>query len=181
MRMLPSAAARRALQPPPPAGGLAITEVLIAMALIALWVLATAGTQATSLKLQKSAGNRALAVTLANELSENMDANRAGSNAGNYALAARSTGTTAATDCNSTPCTPAQLAAHDLKQWSTRADQTLSLNSLSVTKSTTSSGLVQYAINVKWNETRGRQKYNNDGNTEVLTYTLTKVVRHAGS
>lgn len=158
-----------------------MVEALIAMVLVGLWVLATAGTQATTLKVQKSASNRALAVALANELSENMDANRDGSNAGNYALTARSTATTAATDCKTTSCTPAQLAAYDLAQWSARAVGVLSLKSLSVVKSTTSSGLVQYAISLSWNETRGRRTYSDNGTTEIMSYTLTKLVRHAGS
>lgn len=154
-------------------------EALIGMLLIALWMLATAGLQLSAFKLQKGAGNRFLAVSLVGELTESIDANRAGANAGHYALAATGAVTTAASDCETVHCTPSQLAAFDLAQWTARVAAALPMKEVSVVAGTDSNGLVTYAINISWDEPRGRQAYAGEGTTETLSYVLTKVVRDA--
>ncbi len=160
-------------------GGIATIEALIGMLLIALWLLATAGLQLNAFKLQKSAGNRFLAISLVGELTESIDANRAGANAGHYALAATAAVTTATTDCGTVHCTPGQLASFDLAQWTARVAATLPMKEVSVVAGTGSSGLVTYTINISWDEPRGRQAYASAGNTETLSYVLTKIVRDA--
>lgn len=158
--------------------GIALIEALIAMLLIALWMLATAGLQINSFKFQKSAGNRFQAVVLTGELSELMEANRGGANAGAYALASTSMPVSASSDCAATYCSPAQLAAFDLAQWSGRVALALPLNQLSVVSGVGPGGLVSYTITISWNETRGSQTYATSGTTETLSYVMTKVVRN---
>lgn len=161
-------------------GGFAMIEVLIAMFLIALWMLASAGTQLASIKFQTSSANRTLAIALAGELSERIEANGVAAKSGSYALAARSTATDSGIDCTTTHCTPTQMAAFDLAQWSARVTSTLPLlASMSVVAGTNASGLVTYTIRIDWNEPRGRQTYASSGTTEVLSYVLTRTVRHA--
>lgn len=161
------------------AAGFAMIEVLIAMFLIAIWMLASAGTQIASLKFQKSAGNRAMAVALVGELSERMEANLAGAKAGNYALQATPNAVTSSTDCTAVYCTPAQMAAFDLAQWSSRVATTVPATEMSVVAGVTATGLVNYTISVKWSEPRGRQTYADTGTSETLSYVLTKTVRNA--
>jgi type IV pilus assembly protein PilV len=171
---------RRRLATRPAPAGVAMIEALIGMLLIALWLLATAGLQLNSLKFQKGAGNRFLAVSLVGELAESMEANRAGANAGRYALAATASPTSSSTNCTLVHCTPTQLASYDLAQWTARVASTVPLKQVSVVAGS-SGGLVTYTINLSWDEPRGRQQYATAGTTETLSYVLTKVVRDAGA
>lgn len=163
------------------AAGFAMIEVLIAMFLIAMWMLASAGTQISALKFQKSAGNRAIAVALASELSERIEANQPGAKSGGYALAPTASAVAMATDCTVVFCTPAQIAAFDLAQWTSRVATTLPLIDVGVAQGVTASGLVSYTITLNWSERRGRQTYVETGNTETLSYVLTKTVRNVGT
>ncbi len=158
--------------------GFAMIEVLVAMFLIALWMLASAGTQISSLKFQKSAANRALAISLAGELSERIEANLAAAATGAYGLASTSSAVAPATDCAAVFCTPAQMANFDLAQWSGRVASTLPVVNMSVVQGTAASGLSTYTITLSWNERRGRQTYAETGDTELLSYVLTKTVRN---
>ena len=159
--------------------GVAMIEALIAMLLISLWMLASAGLQGNGFKFQKSAANRYVAVALVGELGESMEANLSGANAGSYQLASTTTPVTSSTDCTSTYCTPAQLAGYDLAQWSARVAAALPMKSMSITSAAGTSGLTTYTIRITWDEPRGRQTYATDGTSETLSYVLTKVVRSA--
>lgn len=161
--------------------GFSMLESLVAMLLIALWMLATAGVQLSTFKFQKSAGNRYLAVALAGELAELIDANRAGANAGGYALVATGTAIPIGIDCAAVACSPTELAAYDLAAWTARVQATLPLEQVSVTAGVGPGGLVSYTIDVSWNEPRGRQTYGTAGTTETLRYVLATVVRSAGA
>lgn len=156
-------------------------EVLIAMFLIAMWMLASAGTQISSLKFQKSADNRARAIALAGELSERMEANLAAAKSGSYALASTGSVVAMTTDCTAIYCTPTQMAAFDLAQWTGRVATTLPLIDLNVAQGMSASGLVTYTITLNWSERRGRQTYAQTGDTETLSYVLVKTVRNASS
>lgn len=166
---------------PRAAQGFAMIEALIAMLLIALWMLGSAATQINALKFQKSAENRTLAIALVGELSERIEANLAAAKNGNYALATTSSPVASSTDCTSVFCTPAQMASFDLAQWSGRVASTLPLINLSVVQGVSASGLVTYTITVNWNERRGRETYATTGETEVLSYVLVKTVRNVSS
>ena len=155
-------------------------EALIGMVLVALLVLSTAGLQVSSLQFQRSAGNRFLAVALAGELGESLEANQTGALAGNYALAAVSAPVTASTDCSQAYCTPAQLSRWDLAQWTTRVAATIPVKDMSVQSGTSPSGLVTYTIRISWIEPKGRQTYDDGVSSETLSFVLTKVVRNVG-
>jgi type IV pilus assembly protein PilV len=157
--------------------GVAMIEALIGMVLIALLVLSTAGLQVSSLQFQRSAGNRFLAVALAGELGESLEANNAGALAGSYALAAVTAPVTSSTDCTAVYCTPAQLSRWDLAQWTTRVAGTIPVKDMSVLSGTSPSGLVTYTIRISWTEPKGRQAYADGVSDETLSFVLTKVVR----
>jgi type IV pilus assembly protein PilV len=152
--------------------GIALMEVLISMFIVALWLLASAGMQMG--KLQKSAEFRIKAIALATELGERMEANTTAARAGSYALAAGAT-LGAATNCDTTACTPTQLAEYDLRQWSDRVSSTLKVDEFSVVKDAAAT-LAEYTIRISWKEPRGAQTYSTTGTTETMTYTTVKVL-----
>jgi len=158
-----------------------MVETLIAMVLIAIWVLAVAGLQVGAIKLQKGAANRAVAVALASDLGERIDANVPAANAGAYALAATTAAISSGPDCAAAACSATDLAGYDLAQWTGLVAAALPMQQVSVVSAKGTGGLVSYTINIRWNEARGRQKYATSGTAEVLSHTLVKLVRHAGT
>jgi type IV pilus assembly protein PilV len=156
------------------ARGVALVEVLVSLLVIALWLLGSAGMQAGMFKLQKSAGFRLQAMALATELSERMQANAAGAQAGSYAMAANAT-PSSQTDCTTVHCNAASLAAFDLQQWRARVTGSMDISAVSVTRDTTAT-LPTYVISISWREPRGRQTYSSAGDTEVASFVITKVV-----
>jgi type IV pilus assembly protein PilV len=163
-----------------PQRGIAMIESLVAMLVIAIWLLANAGLQANAIRFQKSAEYRLAAVSLATELGERMEANRAGALGGNYDLAATDEETTSTASCAGAnrACTPLALAQFDLAQWSQRAVESLKISSISV-ETVTSPGVAQsYLITISWFEPRGRRDYGNgDGAAEVMSYSTTKAIQ----
>lgn len=95
--------------------GFTLIEVLVAGLILAIGLVGVAGLQAFSLKNNQSAFMRSQATALAYDLADRMRSNVAGANGGFYAPA------TAALNvgCKTTSgCSPAQLAQHDLAEWS---------------------------------------------------------------
>ncbi len=161
--------------------GYAMIESLVAILLIALWMLAIAGAEATTSKYQRSAGYRFAAVSLAAELGERMNANADGANAGNYALASTASAVTASADCSQANCKPSDLARYDLAQWTARAVSTLPLKDVTVTQGGGAGAPIDYTIRIRWDEPRGRQTYSSEGTSETLSHTLVKVIPRAGT
>jgi type IV pilus assembly protein PilV len=157
--------------------GAAMIDALIAMVLISMWMLATAGLQLNSFKFQKGASHRFTAIALASELAERMEANKKGAQSGKYVLPARKTATNSSSDCNKRHCTPAELASFDFEEWTSRVVKSLPLNQVGVTSSTGANGLITYTIRLSWNERRGNQTYESAGNSETMTFELIKMVR----
>lgn len=175
--------ARLARPASPRVGGFALLEVLIAMVVIALWLLAHAGLQLNSLKFQKSAQSRLVALSLASDLGERMEANGQGARGGDYVLGATSAAATPARNCVSLSCTPSQMADYDLAQWRTRAVSALVLDSLQVEDATPAGGLTTYTITMSWKEAAGNRRYASGQGAsapveEVFTLVTTKVVRN---
>lgn len=161
--------------------GVALLEVLIAMLVIAVWMLSNAGLQLGALKFQKSAESRLRAVTLASEIAERMEANPRGAQSGYYALDATSSATSASTNCASLSCSPQQLAAFDLAQWTGLAASTIDLVETRIDSVAAAGGATAYQISLSWKEPRGRQRYagsTGTESTETMTYVATKVVRN---
>ncbi|BDI08054.1 type IV pilus modification protein PilV [Sphaerotilus microaerophilus] len=170
--------------------GSTLLEVLIGMLLISFWLLGNAGLQAASLKLQKGAEYRLTAVTLAAELGERMEANLAGSLAGQYVLAETNSAPASQIDCSARVCNATELAAYDLSQWSQRASAVLRLKTLSVTDVTPPGALTTYRIAIAWEEPRGRRQYadavgqssgSTNNSTEVMSHLATKVLRNGSN
>jgi type IV pilus assembly protein PilV len=99
--------------------GVGIVEVLVALVVIGVGMLGVASLYVISLQAKTSAGARMQAVNLAYDMADRIRANR---NAGNaYALSSSATLSAPTTSCagsSATNCSPAQMAAEDLYQWS---------------------------------------------------------------
>lgn len=112
--------------PTRPTRGFSLVEVLVTWVLIATGVLGMAKMQATALSNTQTARVRSLIALQAGSLAAAMRANRAYWAAG-IAPASFSAAGTSISDpsgvlddpvaCANAPCTPAQLAAHDVQHW----------------------------------------------------------------
>jgi type IV pilus assembly protein PilV len=94
--------------------GVTMLEVLIAILIISVGLLGTAGLQAVSLRASIAANERTTATLLAYDAADRMRANKAG-----FALGAYHNYTaTQNTNCLAAAgCTPQQLAQHDMWEW----------------------------------------------------------------
>ncbi len=92
--------------------GVTLIELLITMVIVAIGVLGLAGVQILSLKQAREAGQKMIALQAANDLLDRIRVNR---NA-DYSWPASS----AAANCASAACTPAQMAVFDLSLWDCR-------------------------------------------------------------
>jgi len=159
--------------------GFSMLEVLISLVLIAVAMFGNAGLQLNAMKFAKGAATRMQAVILANELAERMEANKAGSFAGNYVVASvSSTASTAATNCATTPCSSSALAAYDLAEWTARVGATLPGSSWQIIQLTAGDPST-YSIVVNWEDRRANTNtttYSTAGTTETMSLTSTKVV-----
>ncbi|MGH8551522.1 MAG: type IV pilus modification protein PilV [Methylococcales bacterium] len=107
--------------------GFTLVEVLVAVFVLALGLLGLSGLQVASLQNNHSAYLRSQATLLAYDMADRMRANAT-------ALAALAYDQPAATmnaNCTTvTGCTPAQMALHDMYEWSAAASQTSVANVL---------------------------------------------------
>ncbi|MBI5041482.1 MAG: type IV pilus modification protein PilV, partial [Gammaproteobacteria bacterium] len=94
--------------------GFTLLEVLIAVVVLSIGLLGIAGLQTTGLRNNQDAYARTQATTLANDMADRIRANMAGFNAGNYDNTAAYTAT-----CESSGCSPQQMAQHDTSLWNT--------------------------------------------------------------
>lgn len=135
-------------------------EVLVTLLIISLALLGTAGLQAYSMRLNQGGQFRSLAVFLAADLAERMEANRPATLAGSYVLASTTgadflagAGATSSTACVSAACTAASLAAYDLSQWQSAVAATLPQSSWSVAL-TVNGSQSTYTITISWVDRR---------------------------
>ncbi|MBA2408605.1 MAG: type IV pilus modification protein PilV [Gammaproteobacteria bacterium] len=108
----------------PGAGGFTLIEVLVALAIVSIGLLAIAALQMTGLRVNHNAYLRTQASYIAYDIADRMRANLTAAVAGNYQVNAAApvapgfncitnfTGTTVANTCS-----PAELAQADLFQW----------------------------------------------------------------
>lgn len=157
--------------------GFSMIEVLVTMMIIALALLGAAGLQANALRINQGGQSRVQAVFLAADLAERMEANRAGAVAGLYAVAKSSTpsDSDSGSACDSSACTPSQLADFDLSQWEYAVSQTLPKGSWTVTHSTTGNPST-YTIVIGWVDRRSNTKYASVDTSESFSYTTTRTV-----
>mgnify|MGYP001815002980 CR=1 FL=1 len=146
--------------------GMTLLEVLIALLVLSIGLLGMAGLQATSIRNNQSAYMRSQASILAYDAIDRMRANRDAADAGSYALALDDTPGTPAANCNTSSCTPAQLAAFDLYEWTQTLANELPPVPLgngcdgngdcygSITRLTVG-GRTIFRVIVQWDDTRG--------------------------
>lgn len=105
--------------------GFTLLEVLIAIVVVAFGLLGLAGLQLFALKNNQSASARVAATSLASDMIDRMKSNFQGVIAGDYNKPSTADYNTLNPTCNTTGCTPAQLAQHDLSEWRLRVAQAL--------------------------------------------------------
>ena len=157
--------------------GFSMIEVLVSMALVSVAMLGAVLLQASSLKLSKGASFRTQAVLLSTEISERMEANKAGAIVGNYAIPVEtSTPVTVPQDCVAATCDSSQLATYDLNQWGTRILAALPGSSWQIVLADNTNP-VSYTILVKWQDRREKAAGVVAGQTtETFTLTSSKSV-----
>lgn len=96
--------------------GVGLIEVLVAVLVLAVGFLAAGRMQVTALRNNQNAYHESQAQLLLDDMADRMRANREGIRAGNYDNL--STASAIDTNCTSSACNAAALAAYDLYQWS---------------------------------------------------------------
>lgn len=102
--------------------GVSLIEVLVAILIVSLGLLALAGLLNVSSRVAKTSEYRATAAQLAADMVDRMRANRAGATAGNYSQAPSALSTAKATQvscANVTSCTAEEIANQDKAEWNT--------------------------------------------------------------
>ena len=136
-------------------GGFSMIEVLVTLLIISLALLGTAGLQAYSMRLNQGGQFRSLAVFLAADLAERMEANRTSALAGGYVVPSTlgadflAGGAAVSTACVTAACNAAALAAYDLSQWQSAVAATLPQSSWSVAQ-TVSGSQSTYTVTLNW-------------------------------
>lgn len=105
-------------------GGFSMIEVLVALLVLSIGLLAVAGLQANSLKMNTGAYLRSQANQLAYDMADRLRGNRAGALDGHYAVdAGKQPGEV---DCDgANTCGPEALAQSDLHAWKNKLDDML--------------------------------------------------------
>jgi len=148
--------------------GVSIVEALVAFLVLSIGMLGIAGLYLESVRSNRSALNRTVAVQLANDMADRIRANRSGES-GYQATLGTPPATPAATDdCSTNNCTPAKVAAFDLSNWYNRvlaalpkgADGSNPQVGVAYTNGANVSVPDRYVITVGWRE---------PGSTDLLT------------
>ena len=131
-----------------------LLEVLIALLVLSVGLLGMAGLQATSIRSNQSAYLRSQASILANDAIDRMRVNRVAADTGSYALALANSPGTPPSNCNTSTCTPAQLAAFDLFEWTQILTSELPSGDGAISRAVVG-GRAIFSIIVQWDDTRG--------------------------
>lgn len=153
--------------------GFSMLEILITLVLIATALLGTAGLQVIAMKVNKGSQFRTQAIFLASDMAERMEANKAESVLGTYAIAATSAVSAAAVDCSAVACSSANLASWDMNQWGQAITNLMPQPTWSITQ-TVAGNPSTYSIVISWTD-RSNVKTVNSG-TIVDTYTATRTI-----
>jgi type IV pilus assembly protein PilV len=138
--------------------GVSIVEALVALVVLSFAMLGIAAMYLESLRSNRTAQSRTLAVQLVNDLADRIRANRSGR--GSYVVARGAVPPAAGKNCASADCTPAQVAAYDLEQWYAAVksglprgtDNTDPQIQVSYTAGTTSADPDRYVVLAAWKE-----------------------------
>jgi len=140
--------------------GFGLIEVMIAVVVVAIGLLGFAKMQALALGSTHNSGTRSLIALQAAALAGAMRANEAYWAAGLAPASFTVTGSTVSdttlagltTDCTAGTCTPAQLAAFDVKNWGTSLAALFPNSSGTIACSTVVGSPVTCTITVSWSE-----------------------------
>lgn len=127
---------------------------MIAVVVLSIGVLGLAALQFASLRGNNQSYERSQALAFANEIADQMRANRAAAGSGSFAVTAGNN-PPAGGDCVAATCTAAQIAAFELGQWHTRLRNTLPGGTASIQCSVNpcTVGAMQ-TVSVFWDENR---------------------------
>lgn len=147
--------------------GFTLIEVLVALFVLAVGMLALAALQGRSLRDSTTAQLRGTALMLAYDISDRMRANPTGVNAGSYARSSTNAITVPSTpsprctintgDITASTCTPAQMATEDMYQWlSALGDGRNGLPDprATIIKDATNANDTVWTITIYWNQDR---------------------------
>lgn len=147
--------------------GFTLLEVLIAVLILSVGLLALASLQTRGLATGHNAYLRSQAVVLARDMAERIRANN------DYAIETEGNITTEYTidfdstpstqDCVNAVCTPEQIASYDINQWLTTLANALPSGDGQISKA----GL-NYQITVQWNTNQRDNSDNNPTNNAAL-------------
>jgi type IV pilus assembly protein PilV len=151
--------------------GFSMLEILITLAIVAIALLGTAGLQVYAMRMNHGGHLRTQAVFLASDIAERMEANKVAAVAGNYAVAAASSPSAAATDCGAVPCSGAALAGYDISQWETSIANLLPQARWQITQLAAGNPST-YNIFIQWTD-RSTDKTSHG---ETFSYTATRTV-----
>ena len=154
--------------------GFSLTEVLVAMLVLAIGLLGLAALQIAGVRSNQTAYYRSIATQLAYDIADRMRANPVGVAAGLYNNNKGTPGTSLTQKCDTASCKPDDLAAYDLNQWAYALNNNLPNGSgivCSITSaygtplllgdsSASCSGSVGnvYVVKVWWNDDRSGSK-----------------------
>ncbi len=149
--------------------GSSLLESLIALLVLALGVMGMALVQTQTLVEARSTNQRAMAVMMAEDLNERMQANLAGRPSFDaYLTDWGAPASPTPPSCLSQLCTGAQLAAFDLHQWKTTLGQLLLNGDARVFRSGTDAS--QFGVLIGWAATQAKREAVASTEAELLLY-----------
>lgn len=116
------------------AGGFSLIEILITLLIVSVGMLGLVGLQTESLKFNSSSLQRTKATILANDILDRIRANRERAIATNDYNIALDESAGSSNNCQTSLCSPAQIARFDLAQWRDAIDDALPGATGSVTR-----------------------------------------------
>ncbi|WP_382158865.1 type IV pilus modification protein PilV [Hydrogenophaga sp. ANAO-22] len=139
--------------------GVSLIEALVALLVLALGIMGMAGIQTRTLVESRTTNSRALALQMADDLLDRMQANsalRINPPAVSPYLAAWGALAAAPVNCFAAGCNGAQLAAFDLVQWKASLARVLPGGDARVFRSNTDA--TQFGILIGWTETQAKNQ-----------------------
>jgi|AntRauTorcE11898_2_1112593.scaffolds.fasta_scaffold44682_2 type IV pilus assembly protein PilV len=137
--------------------GVGLIEVLVAVLVLGVGLLGLAGLQTQSLRFNNEAYFRTQATLLSMDMADRLRSNFefARTNSGIYTFTKTETVPSGGTDCYSSACTPAEIAAYDFKQWRTRVEEVLPGGLVALTPEATGTAVPWqgYIIEVEFSST----------------------------
>ncbi len=132
-----------------PPNGFTMVEVLVSLFVLAIGLLGLAALQTVGLKYNHQSYQQTQATALTYDIVDKMRANSLAVVPTNqYLLSTTSTPPSISTDCSTTSCSPASMAAYDLNHWMTNVTRLLAGGSASI--QTAGTGL--YNITISWTD-----------------------------